>query len=252
MRRSSSVASTRSALLRTHHRPRAGLPRRDDEALDAPRVEVAVEPGDEEQHVDVRGHDLLARRAARVEPRERAGAREHGVDDRRPVGGRLDRDPVADRGQVGRALRLVAQAPAHHGRARRVVGRGQTSRRSRSARATRAGTRPRSANGANAAAWDGLNPRATSAGGSAGADCGCGMGCCDMTVSVLSVETKTATPKGRPTHRTRKIVEIAALRAVAPGERADGVCVVDRHGVVPFPCADPHRAGSRSRRTAKG
>ena len=61
-------------------RPRAALPRHGEVALEAARVEVVVEPRDDEGGVDVGGDDLLDGLVAGGLAREDALARQHGVD----------------------------------------------------------------------------------------------------------------------------------------------------------------------------
>lgn len=100
---------TEVRLRQDDHRRRAALPAEREVALEAPRVEVAVEPRDEEDDVDVRRDDLLDRLAVvgGREARELRPSRQHGVDERRV--GRRDRDPVADRGQLAPGLGGVAE-----------------------------------------------------------------------------------------------------------------------------------------------
>ena len=75
-------SSTRSALFSTMTGV-APLSAGDEQvALDAPRVEVAVEPGDEEHDVDVGGDDLLLGAVAGGAAREAARPRQHRPDPR--------------------------------------------------------------------------------------------------------------------------------------------------------------------------
>ena len=67
-------------LVQDDDRRRAALPGDDEIALDAPRVEVVIETGDEEDRVDVGGDDLLFGRIAGGAPREAAEPRQHGAD----------------------------------------------------------------------------------------------------------------------------------------------------------------------------
>ena len=101
----------------------APLSERDEQiAFDPARVEVAVEPDDEEDDVDVRGDDLFFGAIAGRAAREAARARQHRTDPccasyavRAVVLGRLDDDPVADRWEIRARRRLVPQ-PARHAR----------------------------------------------------------------------------------------------------------------------------------------
>ena len=98
--------------LREHdHRIRAAVPRRREVALEATRVEVLVEPGDEDDGVDVRDEDVLLGLQPRRLARDLRPAREERLD-REAVAGRVaDDDPVADRGHPAPEL-VVAQAAA--------------------------------------------------------------------------------------------------------------------------------------------
>ena len=107
--------STRSALLSTMTGV-APLSERDEQvSFDPARVVVAIEPGDEEDDVDVRGDDLLFGAIAGGAAREAARARQHRRSDavavRAVVLRRLDADPVAD-GREIRARRGVMPQPA--------------------------------------------------------------------------------------------------------------------------------------------
>src|SRR6185503_9932787 len=88
-----------------HDRGRgAAFPRQRQVALEPPWAEVRVERRNDEDRVHV-GREHLRLRGAEVDlAREGRAAREHRVDDRV-----AQRDPVADRGQVGARRRLVAQ-----------------------------------------------------------------------------------------------------------------------------------------------
>ena len=59
-----------------------------------------AEGGDEEDGVDVRRHDLLPGPVHRLLAREGGAARQHGLDDRLPVGQDAQCDPVADAGEL--------------------------------------------------------------------------------------------------------------------------------------------------------
>ena len=87
----------RQVALRQHdHRLGAALPGHDEVALQAARVEVVPEGGDEEDDVDVRGDDLLVDLGPGDLAREFRPPREHGVDQ-----AAAERDPVADGRKVG-------------------------------------------------------------------------------------------------------------------------------------------------------
>ena len=75
-------------------------------------VEVAVEPGDEEDDVDVGGDDLFLGGVAGRAPREAAVPRQHGdgYARRRRAAARSTRDPVADRREIGARRRLDGAA----------------------------------------------------------------------------------------------------------------------------------------------
>ena len=97
-------------LVEDDDRRHATGPRHREVALQAAEVEVAVQAGDEEGHVDVRGDDLLVDQVAGRPPArvrrtaaERGPAGEYGRDDFGIVSAdrRLEGDPVADRGVVG-------------------------------------------------------------------------------------------------------------------------------------------------------
>ena len=86
-------------------------------ALEAPRVEVLGQRGDEEDRVDVRRDDLLLHRAPRRSARDGAAPLEADVNDA------VDNsDPVADRGKIGGAGGVVAEPAADLGPALRVAG----------------------------------------------------------------------------------------------------------------------------------
>ena len=98
--------------LRQHeHRIGARVPGGDEVALDAPRVEVTVEAGDEQHGVDVRHQDVLLG----FEPRGLAGhlrvARENRLDGGAATRCVADGDPVPDRGHRAPEL-AVPQPPA--------------------------------------------------------------------------------------------------------------------------------------------
>ncbi len=89
-----SRSRARSALLSTIDRGHAARPGDGQVALEAAQVEVAVEPGDEERDVDVRGDDLLVGEVAGGPPAGVGGAPDEGRatrqdrrDDGRVVGG---------------------------------------------------------------------------------------------------------------------------------------------------------------------
>src|SRR4051794_33734586 len=97
---------------------RTAVPRGEQVALDAPRVEIAIEAGDEEHDVDVRGDDLLLGRVTRGAPGKPAGPRKNRADPRVAVRDHgVERDPVADGGKVGARRGFVAQ-PAGDARER--------------------------------------------------------------------------------------------------------------------------------------
>ena len=90
-------------------------------ALEAAEVEIAVQARDDERHVHVGGEHLVVGQAQAPAPvgvggiaRERGPARQDRLDDGGVVTG-LDGDPVADRGQVARAERLVPEAARDDG-----------------------------------------------------------------------------------------------------------------------------------------
>ena len=102
-------------LVEDDHRIRAALPRGHQISLDATRVEVAVEPGDKKDDVDVGGDDLLLGGIAGRPTREATRSRQHRTDARIRIGGRIDRNPVANRGKVRPRLRLVTQPSGNAG-----------------------------------------------------------------------------------------------------------------------------------------
>jgi hypothetical protein len=85
--------------------------------LEPADVQVAVEPGRQKDHVNVRGDDLLDRLAVvvRRHPRELRPPRQHGLD--HGGLGRRDGHPVADRGQVAPLLGRMAKPARELGRA---------------------------------------------------------------------------------------------------------------------------------------
>jgi hypothetical protein len=111
--------------LREHHHgagPR--LPRRREVALDAPRVELAVERRRHQDHVDVRGEDLerrpIVRRRTTPELRPATQDRVHGGRPLRGPG--IHGHPVADDRQLGRPC-LVTEPSGHVALQRRGAGR---------------------------------------------------------------------------------------------------------------------------------
>ena len=98
--------------LREHDdRVGAGVPGRGQVALEATRVEVPVEPGDEQHRVDVRDEDVLLGLEPRRLARDLRATRQQRLD-REAVSGRVaDDDPVADRGHAADDL-VVAHAAA--------------------------------------------------------------------------------------------------------------------------------------------
>jgi hypothetical protein len=79
--------------------------------LEPPRVEVAVEPGDEEDGVDVRDQHVLLGPEPRRLPRDLRPPREDGLDRRPPAARVADGDPVADRGHAAHELVVAELAP---------------------------------------------------------------------------------------------------------------------------------------------
>ena len=105
-------------LVQQDDRPRAAVPRGDQVALDAPRVEIMIQAADQEHDIDVRGDDLLLGDIARRLARELAAAGERGLDDRVAVSlGLHDGHPVADRRKRLARLGAMTQASAHPGEA---------------------------------------------------------------------------------------------------------------------------------------
>ena len=101
-------------LVQHDHRRGAALPGDDEIALEAPRIEVVIETADEKHGVDVGSDDLFFGGIAGRAPREPAGPGQHGLD--AGVAGlcrRLDGDPVADGGEIGRARGVVPQPSGH-------------------------------------------------------------------------------------------------------------------------------------------
>ena len=97
-----------SALLSSTAGAGAALPDSGQIALEPSRVEVAVEPHDDDDPVDVCGDDLLGRPTTGYLARELRASRQHGFDS-----GVTKGDPVADRGQVFSRSRMVAHAPGN-------------------------------------------------------------------------------------------------------------------------------------------
>jgi hypothetical protein len=106
-------------LVEHHHRAGAAGQGEAEEAFQPTQVEVAVEPHHQQHQVDVGRHHLLLVTLAHPPAREAAVAGQHGANRQQGLGGRgrggaggaaLHRHPVADRGQLGRAAGLVAQA----------------------------------------------------------------------------------------------------------------------------------------------
>ena len=109
---SPSGSSTRSALFRTMTGEAPLSHAVTQVALDAARIEVVVEAGDEEHDVDVGGDDLLLGGIAGGAAREPAEARQHGADARVAAGcAALEHHPVADRREIGAAVGGVTQPP---------------------------------------------------------------------------------------------------------------------------------------------
>ena len=89
----------------------AAVPGRHEVALETAHVEVGIEPGEEQDGVDVRGEYVFLRFEPRRLARDLRLAREDRLD-RRAVSGRVaDGDPVADRGHAAEEL-VVAELPA--------------------------------------------------------------------------------------------------------------------------------------------
>ena len=87
------------------------VPGGDEVPLEATRVEVLVEPGDEKHGVDVRDEDVLLGLEPRRLARDLRTPRQERLD-REAIAGRVaDDDPVADRGHAAPDL-VVAQATA--------------------------------------------------------------------------------------------------------------------------------------------
>src|SRR5262245_7231124 len=85
-------------------RRRAALARHEQVSLQSPQVVIAVQPHDDEHHVDVGGDHLFAGGFSRRATRKRAAARKHGENDAAIFGGAFaDGDPVTDCGQFGAA-----------------------------------------------------------------------------------------------------------------------------------------------------
>ena len=92
-----------------HHRLGAALPGGGQVALQPPGVEVGVQRGDQQRHVDVGGHHLLVRDRVGGLADEGGAPRQHGVDGRGAfVGPRGQRHPVAD-DREGARSRLVGE-----------------------------------------------------------------------------------------------------------------------------------------------
>src|SRR5262249_26027783 len=77
-------------LVQDNDRVRAALPSQQQVTLDPPKVEVAVQPVDDEQRVDIGGDHLLARRSTGLFARERCLARENASD----AAAVLERHPI--------------------------------------------------------------------------------------------------------------------------------------------------------------
>src|SRR6185436_8892278 len=91
----------RVALVHDDDRSRAAVPRRGQVPLQAPRIQILAERGDEEDGVDVRRDHLRDGAAPGLLARERRPAREDGFDDALPLAVELlDRDPVSRHRQV--------------------------------------------------------------------------------------------------------------------------------------------------------
>ena len=115
-------------LVEDHDRGHATGPRDGQVAFQAAQVEVAVQPRDEERHVDIRGDDLLVGQvaggpAARIgrAPDEGGAPGENGGDRGRIVGsglgaGGFEGHPVPDGRIVRRGKGFVAEATGHGGR----------------------------------------------------------------------------------------------------------------------------------------
>jgi hypothetical protein len=105
------------------HRRGAAFPGGGEIALDAARVEVTVQRGDQEGHVDVGGDNLRTAGATCGLAHERTAPRQHIVDGGAPLLGADSRGyPVAGH-RIGAGLRLMGEAPrelggrlAHRGR----------------------------------------------------------------------------------------------------------------------------------------
>ena len=89
----------------------AAVPGDDEVALDAARIEVAVEPGHEEDGIDVRRDDLFFGGIAGGAAGKAARPRQDGADPRvGAVGWRLDGDPVTHGRKVHPLRGLMAQS----------------------------------------------------------------------------------------------------------------------------------------------
>ena len=89
----------------------AAVPGGDEVALETAHVEVGIEPGEEQDGVDVRGEYVFLRFEPRRLARDLRLAREDRLDRRAVSGSVADGDPVADRGHAAEEL-LVAELPA--------------------------------------------------------------------------------------------------------------------------------------------
>ena len=98
--------------LREHdHGIGAAVPGSGEVALETARVEVLVEPGDEDDRVDVRDEDVLLRLQPRRLARDLRASWQERLDREPVAGGVADDDPVADRGHAAPDL-VVAHATA--------------------------------------------------------------------------------------------------------------------------------------------
>ncbi|CAN5664007.1 hypothetical protein BH20ACT14_BH20ACT14_05010 [soil metagenome] len=103
-----------------NHRARTALPGQGEVALEEPRARLFAERGDDEHDIDVRCNDLLAGvvRTGLVgcAARELRATGENRSDRRRRFFRGLERDPVADNGQLRSSLDLASR-PAGEPRA---------------------------------------------------------------------------------------------------------------------------------------
>ena len=91
-------------------RPAAGCEA--DVALDAAYVEVAVEPANDEEIIDVRSNDLLLCCVSGGLSNDHRCSRYNGVDDRGRAVSIFKRNPIADRRKIHSRLRVVHETPA--------------------------------------------------------------------------------------------------------------------------------------------